>query len=192
TLLTLPEGDTIPAPGQAYAQFTSDTVVANELNLLQRGGATEVIRGNLLTLPVGGGLLYVQPVYVAATGGTNFPLLRKVLVSFGDNIAFEDTLDAALDSLFGGDSGADAGDEDVPVDPTPEDPGAEDPGAEDPGTGTPSGEVDEAALREALQDYRQALADRTAAYERNDLVGAAEADARMQEAIERAIAASGG
>src|SRR5699024_2833941 len=71
---------------------------------------SQVISGNLLTLPVGGGLLYVQPVYVRATTGTSYPLLQKVLVSFGDEIAFEDTLDEALDELFGGDSGATAGD----------------------------------------------------------------------------------
>ena len=81
-------------------------------------GDSEVIRGNLLTLPVGGGLLYVQPVYVKSTGETSYPLLRKVLVAFGDQIAFEDTLDVALDLLFGGDSGAEAGDDEV-------DPGAE-------------------------------------------------------------------
>ena len=54
--------------------------------------------GNLLTLPVGGGLLYVQPVYVSSTGETSYPLLREVLVAFGNKVAFEPTLDAALDN----------------------------------------------------------------------------------------------
>src|SRR5699024_6748460 len=57
------------------------------------------------TLPVGGGLLYVQPVYVQASSGTQYPLLRRVLVSFGDTIGFAGTLDEALDQVFGGDSG---------------------------------------------------------------------------------------
>ena len=56
--------------------------------------------GNLLTFPIGGGLLYVEPVYVQAEATTSFPLLRKVLVSFGNNVAFEDTLQQALDTLF--------------------------------------------------------------------------------------------
>src|SRR5690606_2699974 len=109
--------------------FDSDPIVGQQLNLLSQGGSS-VQLGNLLTLPVGGGLLYVQPVYVQSTNATSYPLLRKVLVAFGDEIAFEDTLDAALDQLFGGDSGADAGDGDVPSDPvdpteptTPVDPG---------------------------------------------------------------------
>jgi uncharacterized membrane protein (UPF0182 family) len=181
TLLTLPKDETVPAPGQVQNQFSSDTVVANQIALLERG-ATEVIRGNLLTLPVGGGLLYVQPVYVQATEGTSYPLLRKVLVAFGDEIAFEDTLDAALDSLFGGDSGADAGDTDVPTDPT-------DPTEEPTEPTEPGGDLTE--LQQALADYQTALAERQAAYARNDLVAAAEADEAMQDAIERAIAAAG-
>ena len=121
----------------------------------------------------------------------SYPLLRKVLVSFGDKVAFEDTLDEALDSLFGGDSGADGGDAGAGEDPTtPEQPG-EDPGVppttpEEPGSG-----VDQSALEEALQDYQTALDERIAAYAAGDLVAAAEADQRMQEAIERAMAAVG-
>lgn len=194
TLLTLPKQSTVPGPGQVQNNFRTDTEVANQLALLERG-QTEVRLGNLLTLPVGGGLLYVQPVYVQSTSGTIYPLLRKVLVSFGDEIAFEDTLDAALDVLFGGDSGASAGDGDVPVDPNPTDPTdpsepTEPSEPSDPTTPTP--ETDNAALQQALADYQKALADRQAAYAANDLVAAAEADARMQDAIERAIAAIGG
>ncbi|MBA4246912.1 MAG: hypothetical protein C0444_01260 [Microbacterium sp.] len=186
TLLTLPS-QTIPGPGQVQNQFSSDPEVANQLALLERG-ETEVLRGNLLTLPIGGGFLYVQPVYVRSTGETSFPLLRKVLVAFGDSIAFEDTLDEALDSLFGGDSGANAGDGDVdPVDPTePTDPA--DP--TEPTDPTEPGVEISAALAQALQDARQALLDREAAYAANDLVAAAEADERLQEAIERALALS--
>ncbi len=185
TLLTLPKQTTVPGPGQAQTNFNTDTDVASQLTLLTRGD-TEVVRGNLLTLPVGGGLLYVQPVYVQATSGTIYPLLRKVLVSFGDQIAFEDTLDQALDTLFGGDSGAQAGDGGVPVEPT-------DPEAPvDPETPTqPETPSTNADLEKALADYQTALADRQAAYAANDLVAAAEADARMQDAIERAIAALG-
>lgn len=166
TLLTLPKQTTIPGPGQVQAQFDSDATVGQQLNLL-RQGQTEVIPGNLLTLPVGGGLLYVQPVYVRSTGETSYPLLRKILVSFGDTIAFEDTLEEALDSLFGGNSGAVD-----PGTPTPEEPGTD-------------GETS-AALTKALADARKALSDRQAAYAANDLVAAANADIRLQEALQRA------
>ena len=197
TLLTLPRQTTVPGPGQVQNDFNSDTEVANQLALLQRG-ETEVLRGNLLTLPVGGGLLYVQPIYVQSTAETAFPILRKVLVSFGNQIAFEDTLDAALDSLFGGNSGADAGDEGVPTVP---DDGTVDPDAPaepetpvDPETPeeptTPSAGTGNAELDQALADAQQALTDRSAAYSANDLVAAAQADQALQDAIERAIAAT--
>jgi uncharacterized membrane protein (UPF0182 family) len=177
TLLTLPSQDTVPGPGQVENAFSSDTVVANQLALLQKG-ETHVTLGNLLTLPVGGGLLYVQPVYVQATGDTSYPLLRKILVAFGDKIAFEDTLDLALDNLFGGDSGASAGDGGTVPTPTPTD------------TATPTEPGTSSDLQAALADAKTALADRTAAYAANDLVAAAQADARLIDALQRAIAAS--
>ena len=183
TLLELPSQDTVPGPGQVQANFTTDTVVANQLALL-RQGETTVKLGNLLTLPVGGGLLYVQPVFVQATSETSFPLLRKVLVAFGDQIAFEDTLDLALDELFGGDSGAQAGDGDIPTTPEPTDSATPDPSAPptDPGTGS--------ELAKALADAKAALAERSAAYAANDLVAAAQADKKLVDAINRALAAS--
>ncbi|MHB9004806.1 MAG: UPF0182 family protein, partial [Coriobacteriia bacterium] len=127
----------------------------------------------------------VQPVYVQSTGGTSYPLLRKVLVAFGNQIAFEDTLDQALDSLFGGESGAEAGDGDVdPVDPLePEEP-------TDPEEPTEPAPDAEAEFQAALQDAREALLAREAAYAANDLVVAAEADERLQAALERLFALS--
>lgn len=179
TLLTLPKQATVPGPGQVQNNFKTDTTVATQLALLQRG-ETEVKLGNLLTLPVGGGLLYVQPVYVQSTSGTIYPLLRKVLVAFGNQIAFQDTLDQALTSLFGGNSGAVAGDGGVsPTTPTPTN------------SATPTPPGTSAALTQALSDAKQALTDREAAYRSNNLVAAAEADARLQDAITRAIAAAG-
>lgn len=193
TLLRLPKQTTVPGPGRVQAQFDSDANVGQQLNLL-RQGQTEVISGNLLTLPVGNGLLYVQPVNVRSTGDTSYPLLRKILVSFGEKIAFEDTLDQALDALFGGDSGAEAGDSDGA-------PGTVDAPAE-PATPTPAPETETESgtesdsdtgaevpddLQSALADARQALVDREAAYRANDLVAAAEADRRLTDAPSRAL-----
>jgi uncharacterized membrane protein (UPF0182 family) len=184
TLLTLPKGSSVPGPGRVQNTFDTDTAVSTELNLL-RQGQTKVVNGNLLTLPVGGGLLYVQPVYVESTTGTSYPVLRKVLVAFGDKIAFEDTLDEALNSLFGGNSGASAGDQ-----------GSGETGGgttTPPGTGTGSGSgstTDNAALQKALQAYQTDLQARIDAYAKGDLVAAAQADARMQQDVQDAIAAT--
>ena len=109
-LLELPRSSNVSGPGQVQNNFNSDGTASQVLNLLSQQGS-QVIKGNLLTLPVGGGLLYVQPVYVQSSSGTQYPLLRKVLVSFGDKIGFADTLKEALNQVFGGDSGATTGQE---------------------------------------------------------------------------------
>ena len=59
------------------------------------------------------------------------------------------------------------------------------------GSGSGTGTTDNKALQQALADANQALKDRQAAYAKNDLVAAAQADARLQAAIQRAVAAGG-
>ncbi|MFC5369805.1 UPF0182 family protein [Arcanobacterium bovis] len=108
-LLEAPRDLTVSGPGQAENAMLTSPDVSTALNLLRRGG-TEVMEGNLLSLPIGGGLLYVQPIYVQAATGTKYPTLQYVLAMFGDKVGFAPTLDAALDKVFGGDSGVSAGD----------------------------------------------------------------------------------
>lgn len=182
TLLTLPKGSSVPGPSRVQNTFDSDPDVSQALNLL-RQGQSKVVSGNLLTVPVGGGLLYVEPVYVQSSLGSSYPVLRKILVAFGDKIAFEDTLNQALDTLFGGDSGAAAGDQ-----------GSAGPssggGTTPPSTGGTT--VDNPALQKALQAYQTDLQARSDAYAKGDLVAAAQADQRMQQDVKDAIAATQG
>ena len=112
-VLQLPRSTTIPGPTQAYNNFESDTAVSAKLSLLRAGGS-EVDLGNLLSLPVAGGVLYVEPVYVRASKGDGFPVYRKVLVSYGNRVAFEDTLSQALGVVF---KGAASGAIDIPATP---------------------------------------------------------------------------
>jgi uncharacterized membrane protein (UPF0182 family) len=106
-VLQLPRSSTISGPGQVQNQFESDPNVQVTLNLLRtQGGAAKVVYGNLLTLPVGGGLLYVEPVYVEANNGEAYPLLQKVLVAFGDEIGFQDTYSQAVAALATGSQGS--------------------------------------------------------------------------------------
>jgi len=141
-----------------------------------------VTHGNLLTLPVGGGFLYVQPVFVQSSGGTQVPRLQKILVAFGDKIAFADTLTEALDQLFGGDSGAAGGDNNIT--PTPE---------PSPGTGTgttpPTGD---AAFQAALADAKAAMLARDAALKAGNLSEFAVQDQKLTDAVNRLIALESG
>ncbi len=99
-VLQLPKGVVVPGPGQVANRFEGETEVSTKLSLLRTGGS-EVILGNLLTLPVGNGLLYIEPVYTQGKNEPKFPILNSVIVSFGDKIAYQPTLAAALDQLFG-------------------------------------------------------------------------------------------
>ncbi|CAN5351248.1 UPF0182 family protein [soil metagenome] len=187
-LLTLPKAGTVPGPGQQQNKFSSDPTVSQALNLLKQG-STDVLSGNLLTLPVGGGLLYVQPVYVKSRGETSYPLLQKILVGFGGKIAFEDTLNAALDDLFGGNSGATAGDGNTPTTSTGSGTGTSAGTGGGTGTGTSTG--NNAALVKALSDAQAALTARDAALQAADWAAYGVADAQLKAAVAAAVAASG-
>ncbi len=186
-LLELPRDAVVPAPGQVQNQFNADPSVTRELNLL-RGGASSVEYGNLLTLPVGGGLLYVQPVYVRGAGANTFPLLQRVLVAFGTKIGFDDTLGGALDQVFGGNAtgtgsgtGTGGGVGNGPGSPTP---------TPSPSTATttpPAGA--QAQLDQALQDASQALKDSDAALAARDFTAYGDAQRRLNDAVQRAVAA---
>jgi uncharacterized membrane protein (UPF0182 family) len=154
--------------------FSADSKVSQLLNIL-RQGSTRVLNGNLLTLPVGGGLLYVQPVYIQSTGETSYPLLQKILVAFGDQIAFEDTLDEALTVLFGS-SG-------IPDETEPTDPDADASEPEGPTTGSD-------ALAAALQQALEAIQEKDAAMAAGDWTAFGLAEEKLREAIEAALSAT--
>ena len=100
-ILKLPDNTTIPGPAQVQNNFETDPVVKQQLTLLRGSGSSDIDYGNLLSLPVGGGVLYVEPVYIRAGGTAGYPLLKKVLVGFGAKVAFQDTIGEALAELFG-------------------------------------------------------------------------------------------
>ncbi len=185
SLLEIDADTTVPGPGQVQNSFNTEPELVRDINLMQQG-ESRVVYGNLLTLPVGGGLLYVQPVYVQASSGTQMPVLGLVLVSFGDRIAYANTLTEALNKLFGGDAGADAGDGDIaPVDPVPPvDPIRPDEGETDPLPIVPGLPDDQAALEKTIVD---ALAAKDAALKSGDLTEFAKQDAILTEALTKLL-----
>ena len=101
-ILKLPTSTTVGGPKQVQSAFNSQQDIAESIKLL-KGGDSDIEYGNLLTVPLDGGLLYVEPVYVRG-GGLKYPLLRKVLVAYGNKTAFENTLDEGLNKVFGAES----------------------------------------------------------------------------------------
>jgi len=184
-VLELPRNTTIPGPGQVQNNFASNTEAQTTLNILRQGDST-VIDGNLLTVPVGGGLLYVQPVYVQAKEGTKVPLLRKVFVAFGDEVGFADTLQGALDQVFG--AGASGNPDDPSTDPSTDPSGEPSPGPTEPTS--PDQEAAQQALDTALTKAQQAIEAGQAALVDSDFAAYGQAQEDLAAALEDAVAAS--
>ena len=181
-ILQLPSNTTIPGPQQVQNNFESDPATASQLSLLRRGGS-EVEFGNLLSLPFNDGLLYIEPVYIRATTD-GYPLLRKVLVGYGPNVALENTLDVALAKVFGTspdatpDPTVDEGLEDGEIEPTPTPEPTEEP------TGDPATD-----LAIAITQAQRAYEDGQIALAQGDFAAYGEAQERLKAALDAAATA---
>jgi uncharacterized membrane protein (UPF0182 family) len=110
-ILRLPDETQVQGPSQIANTFAADERIQDRLLPIKQN--SQILYGNLLTLPVGGGLLYVQPVYALRESGQGaYPVLQFVLASFGRNAGYGTSLTAALNdvlqegSLTGEDTGA--------------------------------------------------------------------------------------
>ena len=175
-LIALPSSTTVPGPGQIQNAYDTNQTIASQLNVLNLSDST-VIRGNLLTLPVGGGLLYVQPVYIQGSGGANYPVLRFVLTAFGNRVGFAPTLEESLDQTFGGDSAAKVAGGDQSAD-------------KNKGGGDQQNQAESEPskqLASALQDANQAIQDGQNALKNNDWAAYGESQKRLNDALTKAI-----
>ncbi|MFJ9564215.1 UPF0182 family protein [Streptomyces fuscichromogenes] len=162
-ILKLPTSTTVDGPKQVQSKFNSEQEIAAAIKLL-KGGDSEVEYGNLLTVPLDGGLLYAEPVYVRGAG-VKYPLLRKVLVTYEGKTAFENTLDQALDKIFGSDG--------------------TDTGSPDTGTTTPPTSANP-TVQQALDDAQKAFEAGQEALKKGDWTAYGKAQDELQDALKRA------
>lgn len=95
-----PKQELIFGPLQIEARIDQNPEISAQITLWDQGGS-EVIRGNLLVLPIGNSLLYVEPLYLRAENG-QIPELKRVILASEDRIVMEETLEAAVVALFEG------------------------------------------------------------------------------------------
>jgi len=95
----LPKERLIFGPAQIEAKIDQDTEISRQLSLWDQRGS-RVIRGNLMVLPIGNAFIYVEPVFLIADG-VDIPQLQRVIVSSGDNIAMQPTLEKSIAAIFG-------------------------------------------------------------------------------------------
>ncbi|MFL6109201.1 MAG: UPF0182 family protein [Marmoricola sp.] len=173
-ILKLPDNTQFQGPGNIANQFSTDPKVAAVLRNFKTGTDASVRYGNLLTLPVDGGLLYVQPLYtVRETGSGKYPVLLRVLASYGKDVGIGTTLSDAIRNI--GQSSADTtgstddggGDTTTPPD----------------NTGTPGTALE--LLQQADAKFKQA----DAALKKGDLAAYAAAVDEARKLVDRALAA---
>lgn len=172
TLLTTSSDTQVPGPSQVDASFKS--TFSQTLNLLSgNGSGASVNWGDLISLPVDGGVLWAQPVYVTRNTGAKFPLLQQVFVAYGSGpvLAQGATLSDALTQLFKGTAA-------VTPQPTTR---------ASPGSGGGS-----ADLRAALAAADTALKAADTALKAGDFAAYGRAQAQLRAAVDRAIALQGG
>jgi len=185
-VLRLPTEEQPKGPVQVQNEFeTTDQVTENRT--LFNNPNVNVRYGNLLTLPVADGLLYVEPIYIEQKDENAFPQLARVLVYFGGRVGFEPTLQGALEEIFGKGAGGEA---------TPPDTGddEEPPDTTEPPTNTPpppSG-GDNPALDQAVTDIGTALENLKAAQASGDFAAQGNALAALEKAVSEYEAAKSG
>lgn len=162
-------GTQVDGPTIANSNILASSEVAEQITLLDQQGS-EVRLGNLLLIPVDTSLLYIRPLYVQPTSGTQVPLLERVIVAYGDDVVIQDTLAEALQELF--DYTPETLEQAPPsVDPAEEETGEEPDTEAEPEPDEPSTEEQIADLLARADDL---FADAEAALRDGDLVTYAE------------------
>jgi uncharacterized protein len=152
TVYTIPNGQTVLGPTQVQQKMVNDPVIRTQLTLFN-SPTSKVVYGNLLSLPLGNGMLYVEPVYNQSTQANGYPLLRKVLLNYGDYVAYDDDVASGIKDLL---TQAAAG---APTTVPPA--GTSPPAGVSPPAGTQTGTTP--AITAAVKQINTALADLKAA-----------------------------
>ena len=98
-LYKFPKNKTVYGPMQIEAQIDQKPEISSDFTLWSSAGS-QYNRGNLFVIPIESSLLYVEPVYLEAANSA-IPEVKRVIVAYDDKIAYESTLDEALESIFG-------------------------------------------------------------------------------------------
>ncbi|HXE60336.1 MAG TPA: UPF0182 family protein, partial [Gemmatimonadaceae bacterium] len=99
-----PKQSLVYGPKQIVNRINQDTDISRQITLWDQRGS-EVIHGELLVIPIQESLIYVQPLFLRASGGS-IPEMKRVVVASGDRVVMGETLDQALTAMFGGGSPA--------------------------------------------------------------------------------------
>ncbi len=143
-VLLLSKQEIIYGPMQVEARINQDQNISKDLTLWNQQGS-QVLRGQMLVLPIEHTFLYVEPIYLQASQA-KMPQLKKIALAMGNTLVYADTYQQALEQLAGQNY------------PAPETPSPQT--AATPGTPTPAPATDTriTEIRRHLQRYRELVA----------------------------------
>lgn len=95
-----PKDKTVHGPLMIEARIDQDSTISPQFTLWGQKGSG-VLRGNLIVVPIDNSLLYVEPIYIKADNPNSLPEMKRVIVAYEDKVVMEETLDGALDKIFG-------------------------------------------------------------------------------------------
>ncbi len=99
-LYSFPKDKSIIGPQQMEARFSNNDVISKDLSLWDSRGS-QVLRGHILTIPIESSILYVEPLYIRADSESAIPEVKRIIVGYNDKVVMEETLDKALEKIFG-------------------------------------------------------------------------------------------
>lgn len=94
-----PKQRNIYGPQQIENRINQDSTISQQLNLWSQGGS-EVIRGNLIAIPIEDTIMYVEPIYIESSNETSLPEVKQIVIAYDDFIVMESTFDKALAEIF--------------------------------------------------------------------------------------------
>jgi uncharacterized membrane protein (UPF0182 family) len=99
----MPQGQLVDGTQQVGQRIEQDAEISQQFTLWDSQGS-QVIKGDMLVVPIEDSLMYVQPIFLKAEEG-GFPEFRRVIVVYGDQVEWSETLEGALGLVFGGEGG---------------------------------------------------------------------------------------
>ncbi|WP_449354051.1 UPF0182 family membrane protein [Virgibacillus natechei] len=94
-----PRQENVYGPQQIENRINQDSTISQQLNLWSQGGS-EVIRGNLLAIPVEDTVMYVEPIYIESSNETSLPEVKQVVLAYEDHIVMEASFDESLEQML--------------------------------------------------------------------------------------------
>lgn len=98
-LYKFPPQKTIYSPYLFKQKINQDTTISQELALWNKNGS-QVQFGDTMIVPINDSLLYIEPMYLRASGKNSIPEMKRVIVSYGDKIVLSENVETALQQVF--------------------------------------------------------------------------------------------